>query len=111
MTKRHLLSGTLAAVLTCGLAHAQTVPQAPNPDTFYKLGPDSLEQDGVPRGEIRGPFALPSTAYPGTQHTYWVYVPAQYAPAEAASLMIFNDGQASKNPTSNLRAHSGVDHL
>lgn len=111
MTMRHLLPGTLAAVLTCGLAHAQTVPQAPNPDTFYKLGPDSLEQEGVPRGEIRGPFTLPSSAYPGTQHTYWVYVPAQYTPSEPASLMIFNDGQAFKNPAGNIRAHNVLDNL
>src|SRR5262245_30810185 len=62
---------------------AQAVPAAqaaPNPDAYYKIGPDSLPQDGVPKGEVRGPFTLPSDAYPGTQHTYWVYVPAQYDP-------------------------------
>jgi enterochelin esterase-like enzyme len=111
MTKRHLLSGTMVAALACGLAQAQTAPQAPNPDSFYKLGPDSLEQDGVPRGEIRGPFTLPSSAYPGTQHTYWVFVPAQYTPLEPASVMIFNDGQAFKNPAGNIRAHNVLDNL
>ena len=49
------------------------------------------------KGEVRGPFVLPSQAYPGTQHTYWVYVPAQYDQAVAASLMIFQDGQAFKD--------------
>ena len=39
---------------------------------------------GVPRGQVKGPFHLPSQAYPGTQHTYWVYVPAQYDPAGPA---------------------------
>jgi hypothetical protein len=29
------------------------------------LGPDSLPHDGVPKGEVRGPFVLPSQAYPG----------------------------------------------
>src|SRR5438552_16414160 len=53
-------------------------PQAPNPDRLYHIGPDSMAQDGVPKGEIRGPFTLPSQVFPGTQHTYWVYVPAQY---------------------------------
>jgi hypothetical protein len=53
----------------------------------YQLGSDSLPQDGVPKGEIRGPFTLPSNAYPGTQHSYWVYVPAQYDSAVPASLM------------------------
>ena len=71
--------------------------QPPNPDSHYQLGPDSLPREGVPKGEVRGPFTLPSQAYPGTQHTYWVYVPAQYDPAVPASLMIFNDGQAFKN--------------
>jgi hypothetical protein len=57
------------AACACVLVRAQDTPQAPNPDSFYRLGPDSLEQEGVPKGEIRGPFTLPSTAYPGTQHT------------------------------------------
>src|SRR5262245_43707799 len=54
------------------------MPPGPNPNSQYRLGPDSLPQPDVPKGEIRGPYTLPSKAYPGTQHTYWVYVPAQY---------------------------------
>jgi hypothetical protein len=46
--------------------------ETPNTDVYYRLAPDALPQDGVPKGEIRGPFTLPSQAYPGTQHTYWV---------------------------------------
>jgi enterochelin esterase family protein len=111
MMKRHLVSSTVAAAFICSVAQAQTPPVAPNPDSFYKLGPDSLEQEGVPKGEIRGPATLPSIVYPGTQHTYWVYVPAQYSPSEPASLMIFNDGQAFKNPTGNIRAHNVLDNL
>ena len=45
---RHLGPATLAAVCICAGVQAQTAPPAQNPDTFYKLGPDSLEQDGVP---------------------------------------------------------------
>src|SRR5881394_3793600 len=86
-------------------------PATPNPNAFYKLGPDSLEQEGVPKGQMRGPFTLPSTVFPGTQHTYFVYVPAQYKAAVPASLMIFNDGQAFMAPTSNLRAHNVLDNL
>jgi enterochelin esterase family protein len=82
-----------------------------NPDAFYKLGPDSLPQDGVPKGEIRGPFTLPSQAYPGTQHTWWIYVPAQYKPEVAASLMIFQDGQAYLDPNGDLRAFNVLDNL
>jgi len=49
--------------------------------------------------------------FPGTQHTYWVYVPAQYNPSSPASLMIFNDGQAFMAPSGNLRAHNVLDNL
>ena len=92
-------------------ALAQTPPQTPNPDAYYKLGPDSLPMDGVPKGEIRGPFKVDSKAYPGTFHTYWIYVPAQYDPAVPASLMIFNDGQAFMNTNGDARAQNVMDNL
>jgi enterochelin esterase family protein len=92
-------------------AAQSTPPQPPDPDAFYSLGPDSLPQPGIPKGEIRGPFTLPSNAYPGTQHTYWVYVPAQYDPAFAGSLMIYNDGQAFMNPDGDMRAQNVMDNL
>ncbi|HZR58476.1 MAG TPA: alpha/beta hydrolase-fold protein [Terriglobales bacterium] len=85
--------------------------QAPDPDAFYHLGPDSLPQEGVPKGEIRGPFTLPSQAYPGTQHTYWVYVPAQYDSAVPASLMIYNDGHAFMSADGDVRAQNVMDNL
>ncbi len=99
------------SVIFTTAAFAQIAPQTPNTDIYYKLAPDSLAQDGVPKGEIRGPFTLPSQAYPGTQHTYWVYVPAQYDPATPASLMIYNDGQAFKAPEGDVRAHVVMDNL
>jgi enterochelin esterase family protein len=86
-------------------------PQAIDPDAHYQLGPDSLARPGVPRGTVRGPFILPSEAYPGTQHAYWVYVPAQYDAAVPASLMVFNDGQAFKNMDGDLRAPNVLDNL
>jgi enterochelin esterase-like enzyme len=80
-------------------------------DDFYQLGPDSLPQDGVPTGALNGPFTVESQAYPGTQHTYWVYVPTQYDPNVEASLMIFNDGQAFKHETGSIRAQHVMDNL
>ena len=95
--------------------NAQTAPQspqqAPNPDAFYHLGPDSLPQDGVPKGELRGPFSLPSKVFPGTSHTYFIYVPAQYDPKVPAALMIFNDGQAMMAPEGDVRAQNVMDNL
>jgi enterochelin esterase-like enzyme len=89
---------------------AQT-PSTPDPDIHYHLGPDSMPEDGVPKGTIKGPFTLPSQAYPGTQHTYWVYVPVQYKPAKPARLMVFNDGQAFMNPQGDIRAPNVLDNL
>ncbi|MCA9167063.1 MAG: esterase family protein [Planctomycetales bacterium] len=80
-------------------------------DDLYQLSPDSLPHEGVPHGEIQGPFVLPSEAYPGTQHTYWIYVPKQYRADRPASLMIFNDGQAFKDENGSLRAQNVMDNL
>lgn len=107
------ISALVFAIAAAGAAVAQNPPaaQAPNPNSQYRLGPDSLPQEGVPKGEVRGPFVLPSQAYPGTQHTYWVYVPAQYDPAVQASLMVFQDGQAFMNPEGDVRAQNVMDNL
>lgn len=82
-----------------------------NIDAFYRLGPDSLAQEGVPRGEVSGPHVLPSEVYPGMQHTYWVYVPAQYDPNQPASLMVFQDGHAFLDPNGDVRATHVIDNL
>ena len=122
----------LAIAIACALAMAQApspqtaapkgagrggprvpepMPPGPDPNSQYRLGPDSMPQDGVPKGEIRGPYHIQSKAYPGTQHTYWVYVPAQYDPAVPAALMVFQDGQAFKDPNGDLRAQNVMDNL
>jgi hypothetical protein len=81
---------SLSLVIACvaGLAQVQSpqttpspqpseaLPPGTNPDSQYRLGPDSLPQERVPKGEIRGPYTLSCKVYPGTQHTYWVYVPS-----------------------------------
>jgi len=106
-------SGTQPGSQTATASTGQhpAMAETPNTDIYYRLAPDALVEDGVPQGEIRGPFTLPSQAYPGTQHTYWVYVPAQYDPAVPASLMIFNDGQAFKAPEGEVRAPVVMDNL
>src|SRR6478736_4711784 len=106
-----VFTGGLLAAAAVALVRAQDPQAPPNPDAFYQLGPDSLPRDGVPKGEVKGPFTLPSDAYPGTQHTYWVYVPAQYDRAVPASLMIFNDGQAFMNMQGDIRAPNVLDNL
>ena len=103
-------AGAVVMSLSHAMAQEPTAKRA-NPDSQYRLGPDSLPQEGVPKGEIRGPFTLPSQVYPGTQHTYWVYVPAQYDPAVPAALMVFQDGQAFKDEKGDMRAQNVMDNL
>lgn len=85
----------------------------PNPgmDAYYKLGADSQVLPGVPQGKFSGPHIIPSQVFPGTQHTYHVYVPAQYDPAQPAALMIFNDGQAMMAEPGDVQGHRVLDNL
>src|SRR5437763_9820703 len=109
--KSTLRTAAALAAAFLSLPHAAGQPPAPSPDSQYRLGPDSLPQEGVPKGEIKGPFTLPCQVYPGTQHTYWVYVPAQYDPKVPAALMVFQDGQAFKDEKGDVRAQNVMDNL
>jgi hypothetical protein len=44
---------------------APRAPRGPNLDGFYRLGPDSLPQNGVPHGTLIGPTTLPTKVYAG----------------------------------------------
>ncbi len=101
----------LAVITIAGAAPMAHAQDAPNPNSQYRLGPDSLPHDGVPKGVIKGPFTLPSNVYAGTQHTYWVYVPAQYDATVPAALMVFQDGQAFKDENGDMRAQNVMDNL
>jgi enterochelin esterase-like enzyme len=59
----------------------------------YALGPDSLPQEGVPRGALTRHRWASSAVYPGTERDYWLYVPQQYDPSRPACLMVFQDGE------------------
>jgi enterochelin esterase family protein len=100
-------------LLAFAVALSAQPPAAPavNTDMYYKLGPDSLPQEGVPKGVIKGPFQLPSEAYPGTLHDYSVYVPAQYDPAVPAALMIWQDGPAMMASEGDARVQNVLDNL
>ncbi len=96
------------------IAAPQRAPGGPGPSAFdalYNLGPDSLPRDGVPKGEVRGPFKLPSKAYPGAEHSYCVYVPAQYDASKEVSLMVFHDGATYLKADGFYRAQNVLDNL
>lgn len=80
-------------------------------DAYYKLGQDSMPQEGVPQGTFSEAKTLPSEVFPGYQHTYWVYVPAQYDPKKQTAVMIFNDGQAMKAEPGDVQGHRVIDNL
>src|ERR1051326_5615479 len=70
----------------------------------YKLGPDSMPQEGVPRGEvIKMPPWTNSTVFPGTHRDWWLYVPKQYDAAKPACVMVFQDGAGYVNVNSNAQ--------
>ena|SRR5438093_57213 len=78
----------------------------------YKLGPDSMPQDGVPRGEvIKMPPWTNSTVFPGTHRDWWLYVPKQYDPAKPACVMIFQDGGGYVSTDGQWRVPTVFDNL
>ena len=58
----------------------------------FPIHPDSLRQDGVPAGEVLGPFEMRCETFPGTVRNYWVYVPEQYSPRSPAATCVCQDG-------------------
>jgi enterochelin esterase-like enzyme len=77
----------------------------------YAHGPDSYRQPGVPHGTILDYELTASRVFLGTTRRYWVYVPAQYAPSEPASLMVFQDGHMNLDPEGEIRAAIVFDNL
>ena len=70
--KRLMLAAPVAIAIGTTLLAAQTAtsPSTPSAATRkpgdYPLGPDSLPQDGVPKGKLEGPFAFKSQIIPNT---------------------------------------------
>lgn len=102
--KRAGLFAFLIVFAAMGLRAAPT-------DDLYQLGPDSLPQEGVPKGRVIGPLTLASEVFENTTRHYWVYVPAQYNPAKPAALMIFQDGHAFVSTNGSYRIPNVFDNL
>jgi enterochelin esterase family protein len=60
-------------------------------DEEYKLGADSMRQEGVPQGSV-SKDVWRSQVFPETVRDYWVYVPMQYNGTKPACVMVFQDG-------------------
>jgi sugar lactone lactonase YvrE/enterochelin esterase-like enzyme len=64
----------------------------------YQPGPDSKPQAGVPKGTVQKFTFTQSKVFPGTEHNYSVYVPAQYDPATPACVYVNQDGIQNNAP-------------
>jgi enterochelin esterase family protein len=76
----------------------------------YQLGPDSMEQKGVPKGKI-SQHTCSSKIFPHTVRDYWVYVPAQYDSKEPACVMVFQDGKSYVDRKGQFRVPTVFDNL
>ncbi len=75
-----------------------------------KLGPDSLEQPGVPKGTVTQ-YKWTSKIFNGTVRDYWIYVPSQYDAKKPACLMVFQDGGGYVNTKGQFRVPTVFDNL
>ncbi len=102
---RIALYGILAGMLACSVLPAMAqdknvkAKKAASPDDQYVPGPDSLEQPGVPKGEVTKYSWNESKIYPGMVRDYWVYVPKQYDPAKPACVFVCQDRVLYNAPT------------
>jgi enterochelin esterase family protein len=103
MTARLLAAATLAFALPLA-APAQ------GDEWDYQLGPDSLEQPGVPKGSVTK-YTWTSKVFPGTVRDYWVYVPARYDGNTPPCVMVFQDGGAYVNLKGEFRVPTVFDNL
>src|SRR5437763_15884326 len=94
-----------ASLLVCllvplgfSLDRAANPMQAAQGKKTYPLGPDSLPQEGVPKGKLEGPTLFKSKILDGTIRQYWVYVPEQYKADKPACVLVFQDGQRAVAP-------------
>ncbi|HEX2473509.1 MAG TPA: alpha/beta hydrolase-fold protein [Lacipirellulaceae bacterium] len=85
--------------------------QEPRLELRYPLGPDSLQQEGVPRGNVTEHVWKDSKVFPGTIRRYYIYVPEQYDAAKPAALMEFQDGHAYIDEDGDFRVPVVFDNL
>lgn len=79
--------------------------------TGLELTPDHFPQEGVPKGELRGPFNFQSKIIEGTVRQYWLFIPAQYDASIPASVLVFQDGYRATNPKGSIRVPRVMENL
>ncbi|GAA0877325.1 alpha/beta hydrolase-fold protein [Algoriphagus jejuensis] len=79
--------------------------------TGVELTPAHFPQEGVPKGELLGPYEFHSKIIEGTVRQYWLFVPAQYEASKPASVLVFQDGFRATNPAGAIRAPQVLENL
>jgi enterochelin esterase-like enzyme len=102
MIQRFALALASLLAITCSAAFAV--------DEHFKLGPDSERQADVPQGKVTK-HEHESRVFEGTKREYFVYVPAQYKPDQAAAVMVFQDGHTYVGEKGDFRATVVMDNL
>lgn len=96
--------------LATWLVATAAAPSARADDADYQPGPDSLPQEGVPRGKVTQ-HHWTSEIFPGTERDYWVYVPAQYREERPAAVLVCQDGGGFVREKGHFRAPTVLDNL
>ena len=102
----------LSVAILLGAQAPIAPPQAPassGPPLDYSLGADTQPQPGVPKGTLTRHTLAPGKFFPGTPHTYQLYVPAQYDASRPLPFMIFLDGSGYAGD--NVRVPVVLDNL
>jgi enterochelin esterase family protein len=117
----HRLSLTVVLLLTAVFSFSQDQPKpeikpppaapAAPPAITYKTDPDSLPQEGVPKGKLEGPFLFHSKVFSNTVRRYWIFVPAQYQAEKPACVLVFQDGQRATRTNGQLRVPQVMENL
>jgi enterochelin esterase family protein len=84
-------------------------PQQPKEP--YEHPPESIRQEGIPRGKVTRWEWKSAKVYPGTIRECWTYVPAQYDGTKPAAVMVFQDGHAYVSETGWFRVPVVFDAL
>jgi len=103
----YFLPGLLLGFAALG----QNLPEPSSQPERYTLGPDSLPQEGVPKGRLDGPHLFHSRILANTVRQYWIHVPAHYRAEHPANVLVFQDGQRATNPEGPLRVPQVMDNL
>src|ERR1700684_4343610 len=106
-----MFKSLVAGAMLLGAAALFAADSGPRKPGDYRLGPDSLPQDGVAHGKLEGPMIFRSQVFSNTVRKYWIFVPAQYTPDKPACVLVFQDGQRAIAPNGSLRVPQVMENL